>query len=448
MRHNHKAWLPFFLFGLGSQMQIIASLSFTDLFVLLAAPLIFTSEYPILRRNGVSTAFWLAILMMIGCAIACVANHTAFAYVLRGMATTCILPCAIVVCHWLLRKNMNGFKWILVGAIFSQLLSTYFFQKSIEVNQFGGGVAGEEAVEGIKSGTLFLMSRICPIVSLPAVGWYLQCPQLYCILAPLFNCGLILATTVSGRSAVVASLAGVFFLLIGGKKRYTMRRIGKYFWGFVIAGLIGVVAVSQLYRTAAMSGWMGEEAYQKYMAQTKGKKGVLAILMGGRMEFFCGLFACLEKPIVGFGPWAADTKGYALDFLSKYGDAEDYEHYLVRTEIEMRNGGRRLIPAHSHIIGSWLNFGILGLIFWLYVLYVLFRYLKQDCWAIPQWYNWNVAALPSFLWAIFFSPFGDRISPAMVIVACLLVRAVRQGKITLPPEMQMEIAKVEGTRRG
>ena len=57
----------------------------------------------------------------------------------------------------------------------------------------------------------------------------------------------------------------------------------------------------------------------------------------------------------------------------------------------------RMIPAHAYITEFWLWYGVFGLLFWLYVIFVLARYLWQDCWAVPQWFMWIAASIPGYL---------------------------------------------------
>ena len=99
----------------------------------------------------------------------------------------------------------------------------------------------------------------------------------------------------------------------------------------------------------------------------------------------------------------------------------------------------RLISAHSHITSFWLYFGIAGLLYWLYVLYVIFRYVKEDCWIVPQWFFWLAAGTPALLWSIFFSPFHSRFGLPLMIVAMLMCRAIREGRYVLPYSMMREI---------
>lgn len=436
----NKRSLGWFLFGLGGQLQIVASLSFTELFVLVAAPLLFPQERVHMQRNGVMPFFYLSLALIGGCVVACLANHTAPIYALRGMAVCCILSCSIVVSHWMLRKDMTGLKWDFLGGALSGVICTFIFKKSVEMSTMGASAAD------IMGGVNYWIQRISPFVTLPAAGWYLSCPTAYSVVAPVFVSFFALLTSVSGRGAAVRSLACAALVLLGGKKRATLRnRICKRFWMLAIVGVVGIFAVTQIYQVAATSGLLGEKALQKYEAQTKGKTGIMALLMGGRMQSFCGLIACADKPIIGFGPWAFDNNGYQAEFLSKYADMEDYNNYLKSEAYLASHGIARLnlIPCHAVVTELWLWYGIFGLVFCLYVFYATLRYLRQDCWAVPQWFFWIGASIPGFYFNMLFNPISSRVGIPFLVVACLMVRAVRLGRQKLPMEMVVEIEREE-----
>lgn len=436
-----KRSLGWFLFGLGGQLQIVASLSFTELFVLFAAPLLLSKELPFMRRNGIMPFFYLSLALILGCVVACLANHTQLAYCIRGMAVCCLLSCSIVVSHWMLRKDMTGLKWDFLGGALSGVICTFVFKKSVEIAAMGGTSAAD-----IMGGVNYWIQRISPFVTLPAAGWYLSCPMAYCVAAPVFVSFFALLTSVSGRGAAVRSLACAFLVLLGGKKRITLKnRICKSFWMIVVMGVVGIFAVKQIYQVAATSGWLGEKALKKYEVQTKGKTGIMALLMGGRMESFCGLLACVDKPIVGFGPWAIDYDGYQAEFLAKYADVEDYNNYL-RSVANMESHGMtrlNMIPCHAVVTELWLWYGIFGLVFCLYTFFVVLRYLKVDCWAVPQWFFWIGASIPGFFFNMLLNPLSSRVGIPLLVVACLIVRAVRKGHVQLPYEMIVEIEKAE-----
>lgn len=443
---SKKHTLAWFLFGLGSQLQIVASLSFTELFVFAAAPFIFLREKDYMRRNGIMTFFWLSLLVVVGCVVACLENHTEPVFVLRGMAVTCLLSCTVVVGHWMLRRDMGGFKWFLIGTAISSVLCTFVFQKSVEVFGLAGGIAGESAVNAIMSGPIYWVSRLNAVLKAIPQGWYLQCPTFLAALTPLFMAAFSMLTTTSGRSAALGAIASAALILIAGKKRESIRRRLCSRFGFwcCIAG-VGIFCLHTLYRISATQGWLGEDALRKYEQQTQGDTSIKKLLLGGRMESFCGLIACVDKPIVGFGPWASDNDGYVEEFLRKYASQQDYLDYVKWQEYYNRNGvvHRFKIPAHAYITEFWLWYGIFGLLFWIYVIFVLLRYLKQDCWAVPQWFMWLAASIPGYFWGIFFSPWADRVGGVLFVVACLMARAVRLGCQALPEGMICEINKIK-----
>ena len=426
-------------------MQIVASLSFSELFALIAGPYLFIKYSWHMKRDGVMPFFILSLCVFAGCVIACFVNHTPFHFALRGYAVTCILPCVIIVSYWLIRRNANGFKWFLVGAFISLVLCTFVFQKSVDVANAAGAYATSASADDIMSGPLYWVSRFGSALMLPTKGWYLHTPMIWDVVAALFTGFYAILTTASGRSASLGAFAFVLILMIGGKRLMTIkRRFCANFIFICVLGMICVFLAKTGYQVAAERGWLGEKSYKKYVAQTGGNKSLKALLLGGRMESFCGLIACVDKPIVGFGPWAMDYWGYTEEFLMKYGKQEDVEHLLEGNK--KGNYYFNLIPCHAYITQFWLWYGIFGLVFWLYVLYVFVRYLKEDCWAVPQWFAWLACAIPAYCWNVFFSPLNNRFTTMLFVVACLMTRAVRKCTFRLPFEMQREIVENERKR--
>lgn len=443
---KNRNLIGWFLFGLGTQLQIVASLSFTELFVFAAAPLLYFKELPYMKRNGIMPLFFLSLAVFVGCIIAIFVNHTEFIFALRGLAVTSLLPCTVVVCHWVLRRDMSGFKWMLLGSALSSVMNVFVFQSSVELTMYAGGEVGASAVQGIMSGPLFWVSRIGKFITLFPRGWYMQCPTWLAAAAPLFMAGFSMLTSVSGRSAALGAMGSAALVILGGKKRATIRRgVCLRFWILVVIAIIGCLLAKFVYETSAEAGWLGEDAQKKYEIQTHGDKSLKALLLGGRMESFCGLLACFDNPIIGFGPWPVDRNGYTEEFLGKYATNEDYQKYINQQMYYHKMGldSSHRIPCHAHLTEFWCWYGVSGLIFWLYVIFVIIRYLKQDCWAVPQWFMWLAAASPEYLWGVFFSPWAARITGILFIVACLMVRAVRKGAQQLPQEMIDEIRKRE-----
>ena len=436
---HRKLTFLWLLLGLGSKLQLVASLSITELIVLVSAPFIFIKNYQQMKRDGVMPFFVLALLVIFGCVVASVANHTPSMYVLRGLAVTCIVACSIIFSHWILRKDPGGFKWYLLMVPVSAILSTFFLKQAVEVSMLG------ESSGEIMSGPIYWIGRLQHLVLAPTKGWYLRVPWIYSVAAPLFIAGFSMLTSISGRSAALSAVSFAALVIIGGKSRRTISRISRHFGMICFCGICLIGAMYLVYKTSASMGWLGEDARKKYEIQTAGGSGGIGrLILGGRGDSFIGLLACRDKPIIGWGPWAKDENGYTEEFLNKYGNYEDLAYIVGRNEYLAKWGiYNRMLPCHAHITEFWAWYGIWGLLFWLYVIFALIRYLRQDVAAVPQWYAWLACSMPGIFWGIFFSPFSDRFGIPILVVACLMARATRNGRFQLPPEMVREIEKAE-----
>lgn len=436
---NRKLTLLWFILGLGSKLQVVASLSITEMIILASAPFIFFKNYKNMKRDGIIPFFVLSLLVIAGCIIASIANHTSSQYILRGLAVTSIVTCSIIFSHWILRKDPGGFKWFILALPLSAIISTFYFKASVEMSMLG------ESASEIMSGPTYWIKRLTPLVLAPTKGWYLQTPWAVNVFAPLSMAAFAILTSVSGRASALNAIAFAAFVIIGGKSRRSINRISQHFEAFCICAMVMMVVVYYAYKVSASQGWLGEDARRKYEYQTDGGEGgVGRLILGGRGESFIGLLACRDKPIVGWGPWAKDENGYTEEFMSKYGTWDDYQNFMGYQLFLSRNGiTDRMLSCHAYITEFWAWYGIWGLVFWLYVIFVLLRYLKQDVAAVPQWFAWLACSIPGMFWGIFFSPFSSRVEIPLFIVACLMARAVRRGQFKLPPEMINEVLTLE-----
>lgn len=426
-----------FLIGLGSQLQVLFSLSISEGLVLLMTPFLIFSELPHMKRTGVMPFFQMAVLLFCGCVVSLVANHAEFYRFIRGASITGIMICSVVVGHYMLRNHPQGLKWYFIGLIISRFACIFIFRRAVEVASVGGADA-----DAIMSGALFWIERLGSLLLTPIAAFYLKLPLVYSVGAPLFMVLFSVFYSVSGRSAALSFLGAAVLVLIGRKKRKTMAALGRHFLLIFSCALVGIFVAKAAYQWAALNNYLSEGARKKYELQTRGGTGIVQLLIGGRADSFVGLLAVADAPILGKGYWAPDTGGYYEAFLSKYGNPDDYEKYLENMVYRARKGiysEDKIIPCHSHITSFWLWYGLPGLLFWLYVIYVAFRFIRHDAAVVPQWYYWLVACLPGTMWHIFFSPFASRIGIPVMGIAMLLARAIRLGKFQLPFEMIKEI---------
>lgn len=425
MKSGKRLSLLWFVMGLGSQLQILFSLSITECIVIALFPFCFMQTYARMRRNFLSVLMWLAILQVIGCGIACIANSCGFQQAARGFMVVGLIMMTIPVAFWMLSNDFEGIKWWVVGGAISVILSTFVFQSAVEQTMYGDA-------EGIMRGPLFWISRLSVVLTVPCRGWYLQTPHIYSWGISLFLACFAMLTSASGRSSSIAALGVAVICFFGGKKRQSIRKFSKKIALYGFLGFVGIFAFSRTYRFLAVNGYLTEEATRKYEKQSKGSSSIVKLLVAGRADSFAGYWACVDKPIVGWGPWALDTGGYWRNFLEKYGDPDDYDEYLKHEITAAKNGFfYRLMPAHSHIVYFWLSFGIFGLLFVLYSGFVVVRFVVQDCHVAPRWFFMLACGIVGFIWSLFFSPVTGRVGFSLYLVQLLMIRAIRKGRTDL-----------------
>jgi hypothetical protein len=161
----------------------------------------------------------------------------------------------------------------------------------------------------------------------------------------------------------------------------------------LLAFVVSAFAISQVYAYAAGSGLLGAEAKEKYEQQASGEFG---LLLGARVELFASTQAVIDSPIVGHGSWAKDVR--YVDVLNERLAAYGYE---IATDPD-----EELVPAHSYFMGAWVDGGIAGAAFWLWIAAVVLVAMLASLRAQHELSLLIVFNGCSLLWAIFFSPFG------------------------------------------
>jgi hypothetical protein len=160
--------------------------------------------------------------------------------------------------------------------------------------------------------------------------------------------------------------------------------------------IVSLGCIVQLYGYCAGNGMLGEVAQEKFDIQSSGRYG---LLVGGRSQFLSGLDAAIKSPVIGYGSWAKDWRysGRDAEIMTNLG-------YAVRAGAGPDESW--VIPSHSYIIGAWVNTGILGVVFWLWVLSLPVRVLvlltKTGHSILPL----LVFGAGNLMWNLCFSPYG------------------------------------------
>jgi hypothetical protein len=171
--------------------------------------------------------------------------------------------------------------------------------------------------------------------------------------------------------------------------------------------LVAGVLAGKLMTGLAASGFLGPDAQEKNRQQTMAGWG---ILIGGRPEILVSSRAVLDSPILGHGSWAKDPKysEMLVDIENEYGMRPSDEGQKFEG----------LIPAHSHLMGSWVDAGILGALFWGYIFALILKAFLRTTTGDYSLKPLYIFLMTSYLWAILFSPFGggDRMVESLYLV--------------------------------
>jgi hypothetical protein len=212
------------------------------------------------------------------------------------------------------------------------------------------------------------------------------------------------ARNLFGLSALSA-LAQVF---MGAHRRRTLSPAKIAAIG--VAGAVVAWGLVSAYSYAASSGLIGLEAKEKYETQTSSSLG---LILGGRAESLASTQAIIDSPIIGHGSWARDL------------------HYVELLVTRLEQAGMEiqgdpfvddLIPSHSHLLGAWVEAGVLGGVFWFWGLWTALRGLYAAI-EQPTPFTGFVAFVGlSLLWDILFSPFGldRRVTTAAWLVLMMI----------------------------
>lgn len=227
------------------------------------------------------------------------------------------------------------------------------------------------------------------------------------------------AFAITGLAAAYAMFAGY----IARHPRLAGRINPVMFFIMILSGVLASNVLLLGYGELAAQGTLGAAAREKYYMQSGG--GGVGLLLGGRPESLVSVQAIIDSPVLGHGSWAKDPY-YTHLFQARLRAAgllvpDDYRDIGKMTEF--------LIPTHSHLLGSWVEAGVLSVPFWLWTIFLAFFALYS---AIRVHWQPNVLVALislSMLWDVLFSPFASDARILKAIEICVLICAVNMLRI-------------------
>ena len=219
-------------------------------------------------------------------------------------------------------------------------------------------------------------------------------------------------------ASIIVAAALIFTNIPALQKRLS----AKVFAVMLVAGMAVASGATTIYSYAAETGVLGRDALVKYRDQTSGE---VPLLLGGRSESFVSVQAIADSPVIGHGSWARDSYYVGL-------------HHAIKVRlglpiVDAERGKRDLIPSHSYLFGSWVEAGVVGGIFWLWVLTLpflsMYYLLRRDEILAPL----IAYCAIDLMWSVLFSPFGSTDRFMVAFQLTLLCWTIRVGgrQITL-----------------
>lgn len=399
-----------FLLGLGTrlQVQVIGYLPLTEIFVLLATPLLLPR---ITARATLAPTRWLvplAALWLGGTVMSDLYNQTDWSLSARGIARAIVFIFCIPFCSWYIATDTwRKLLWLSIGVVPSFVLSAYVLKGGVhEYRQWARGGVAEITWETHWCGLAY---AICLVLML----WFYRSRPTVGYVSGLVTGALNIYMGARSTGAVTIFGAGVTFARNVVARRSTnagglVRRLsfGRAVPAIMIISLVGFL-VYVGYGWAASSDLLGNRARLKYEAQSRSKYG---LLLGGRADVLAGLIAIQKNPIFGYGSWPIDRDGFYIQMCELLDEKPDKNYY---------KSGYPGIPTHSHIVQAWVQSGFLGGIFWIYVLYILVVSLYRPMLHESQLRLWASSVAMMAIWSVMFSPISDRFMTAMTLAVLL-----------------------------
>lgn len=359
----------------------------------------FFIDYSIARNNKqVRQMVLFAIVWLIGVFLSNLVNNTSTEDSLKGAFNVIFLILLFPFGYWALYDKPTRIMFFWAGVGVSSILG-FRFQRMEMMNELSVDIWQVYAFKWI---FLFLG------------GWFYYKGRRKLSYILLMAFGFWTMFHLSRNIFMLFSLVTAILLYIGkvdnSNFEYKFYRYKQGIARLLLVLCVAFIGITSVYESLASNGTLGEIAKGKYERQKNSKIG----LASGRADFLSSLYAISKKPIFGYGSYAKDKNKLIEEFNDIMG---------LSSPTGMTTNKLRHVPAHSYMLGAWVNAGLLGFIFWVFILKKIFIYLRYHVLNEPRLLCLNLLLTSSMLWDIFFSPFSDRLSFAIYMMTISILSA-------------------------
>lgn len=412
---THRNWRPLtsndviaFILGLLAlfYVNIVGQLYISEILLILFAPILWWRRGRALTGNpDARKILALGVIWFVSQALTDVIRQTPFVDLSRGWAGIIVLIFSFSSLYLLLGDDIRRIKIFTSGYALSGLLSSFVQPSPYIIEEpwkFGYGwpviLLAILFIILVSQGQLNRMRKwIWLILAVGAFSFYMN------------------ARSLGGIVILSALLLWLRTFPFTWKLFAHVRPHNLFVAGILLVG-IGW-GLLQGYAYSSEQGLLGQKVKEKFEFQDNGS--VWGLILGGRFEILGSSQAILDSPIIGHGSWARGAK-YRLFMYQLTALGFEIEPSLLDYYVNSSD----LIPAHSHLTQAWVWAGILGAIFWLWILIFVGKvFLKVNGLAselYPLVIYFGIAAV----WDILFSPLGSfmRILWALRFVVFLSVK--------------------------
>jgi hypothetical protein len=321
------------------QIQTVGTLLATDLALLAALPIALLRHPERLRQKPVPTILTLGIFWLFSQVVTDLYRGSAPEDYLRGWIRIVLILMSFLVIWTAACASLRRFVLFNVGVAVGGILTLSLHpSEDMLYSPWKFGLAGPI--------TMLVITLIACWAGRSRLA----------VLLPLALLTVVHSYANTRSMALICLLTAVFSLfhmsMAGNRRRVAGGRLA------LLAG-VGAVCIygfMALYSHYAEQGAFGPYAQQKLEAQS----GDGGMLLGGRSEILASGQAIVDSPLLGHGSWARDPAYAAI--LENSRRALGYKVFQYGKPDD-------LIPTHSHIFGSWVEAGLAGGIFWIFILY-------------------------------------------------------------------------------
>lgn len=203
---------------------------------------------------------------------------------------------------------------------------------------------------------------------------------------------------------------------------------GRLF-GLAAGAMLAVLCTLLAYQWFADSGYLPEKGAEKFQTYKSKDAGLPGLIFGSRPEIFISSQAVLDSPIIGHGSWAEDARYGNMYYAVIAALGWDVDEATLKDSVE----SSELIPTHSVLMQAWVWAGLLGAVFWIFILRII---THSAFFSFTEPHALQPLAIFSYvsaIWNLLFSPFGanQRFYWALAIVIIFIagLRGISASKV-------------------